>query len=205
MAPGNLGRSGTLAGAVLGAAMLAAASIVPTVAARAGEVSCDGFALGYDGEAKSKKCAVEDSSTGQLESQTKTLEVLDHAYSIFVTYDHTGFRTYIPAQSAMEILARERGFTHKTPLGTSRQIGGLDTIAFRGIPTGKSYELYCAYFVRYSGNPGNYEFDYGPGAKNAVRGIYCADPGFLTAAQQGDGFYDLVAQVIGRLKLPNGD
>jgi photosynthetic reaction center L subunit len=111
MAPGNLGRSGTLAGAVLGAAMLAAASIVPTVAARAGEVSCDGFALGYDGEAKSKKCAVEDSSTGQLESQTKTLEVLDHAYSIFVTYDHTGFRTYIPAQSAMEILARERGFT----------------------------------------------------------------------------------------------
>jgi len=63
----------------------------------------------------------------------------------------------------------------------------------------------CAIFSRYSGNPGNYEFDAGPGYPNRVVGYYCAPPGFLTPPQRGDGFYGLVETALGRLKLPPAD
>jgi hypothetical protein len=172
--------------------------------ALAGEVSCDGFALGYDGEAKKKTCTVEDNSSANLELETKILDVSDQTFSLWVTYDHAGMRTYIPFRSITEILHRS-SFSNVEPLGVSRHIQGFDVVAFTGVPKGENYKLTCALFARYTGNAGNYEFDGGPGTRNATMGMYCTDPGFLTPAQQKEGFYTVAEQVIAKLRLPPTD
>jgi hypothetical protein len=172
--------------------------------ALAGEVSCDGFALGYDGEAKKKTCTVQDNSSANLEMETKILDVSGQTFALWVSYDHAGMRTYIPFRSITEIL-RSTSFSHVEPLGVSRHIQGFDVIAFNGVPKGQNYELTCALFSRYTGSAGNYEFDGGPGTRNATTGMYCADPGFLTPAQQKEGFYTVAEQVIAKLHLPSGD
>jgi hypothetical protein len=173
--------------------------------ALAGQVSCDGFALGYDGEAKKKTCTVEDNSTANLEMETKVLDVLDQTFSLWVAYDHAGMRTYIPSHSVTELLRGNSSFSHVEPLGVSRHIRGFDVIAFNGVQKGQNFELTCALFARYTGSAGNYEFDGGPGTRNATMGIYCADPGFLTPAQEKEGFYTVVEQVIAKLRLPPVD
>ncbi len=185
------------------AGLAGALALVPC--AGAGEVSCDGFALGYDGEAKQKTCKVEDTSTGDLTSEAKVLDVLDHAFSLNLVYEHTGFRTYLPARSPTALLKELSGFDRITPIGSERHLRGFDVIAFDATPRGEAYVLLCALFVRYSGNPGNYELPGGPGAKDAVRGVYCAEPGFLPPSEQGQGFYTVVDQTIARLRLPPAD
>jgi len=170
----------------------------------AGEVSCDGFALGYDGEAKKKTCTVEDNSSANLELETKVLRVSGQTFSLWVSYDHAGMRTYIPSHSVEELL-RGFSFTNVQQLGVVRHLQGFEVIAFSGIPKGDNFLVTCALFARYTGNPGNYEFDGGPGTRNATMGIYCADPGFLTPAQQKEGFYDVANEVLGKLKVPPAD
>jgi hypothetical protein len=183
-------------------AIVLAAAIAAAAPALAGEVSCSGFALGYDGPAKKTTCRSEDDSTGSMESRTDEIEVIDQAFNLWVSYHHTGLRTYIPSHTVMELL-RGSSFAQVEVLGISRSVRGFDTVAFTTVPSGKNYKLLCALFARYSGNPGNYEFDGGPGTRNAVIGTYCADPGFLTPAQQGDGFYGVVEQTISKLRLPS--
>ena len=51
--------------------------------ALAGEVPCDGVALGYDGEAKKKTCLVEDNSSANLELETKVLDVSGQTFYLF--------------------------------------------------------------------------------------------------------------------------
>ncbi|MFI5016783.1 MAG: hypothetical protein ACHQHK_02445 [Dongiales bacterium] len=186
-------------GLAMAAWLIAAAG--PTLA---GEVPCDGFALGYDGEAKKKTCSVEDNSTADLELETKVLRVSDQTFSLWVSYDHAGMRTYIPSHSVTELL-HSFSFTNVQQLGVSRHIRGFDVVAFTGVPKGDNFLLTCALFARYTGNPGNYEFDGGPGTRNATMGIYCADPGFLTPAEEKEGFYNVAEQVIAKLKLPPVD
>jgi len=171
----------------------------------AGEVSCDGFALGYDGTAKKKTCTVEDNSTGDMEVETKVLDVTDQTFSLWVTYDHTGMRTYIPSHPVTDLLRGSTSFSHVEPWGVSRNVRGFDVIAFNAVPKGQNFEMTCAMFVRYTGNPGNYEFDGGPGTRNATMGMYCADPGFLTPEQEKTGFYNVVDKVIAKLRLPPED
>ena len=44
---------------------------------------------------------------------------------------------------------------------------------------------------------------YGPtDYRNLIIGVYSAEPGFLSPQQEKSGFYDVVEQVIGRLRLP---
>ena len=190
-------------GLVVTAWLVAVALVAAGGPALAGEVSCDGFALGYDGPAKKKTCTVQDNSTADLELETKTLDVTDQTFSLWVTYNHAGMRTYIPAHSVTDLLRSFSSFTHVEQWGVSRNIRGFDVVAFNGVPKGVKYELTCALFARYSGNPGNYEFDGGPGTRNATTGMYCVDPGFLSPAEEKTGFYDVVEHVIARLHLPS--
>jgi hypothetical protein len=192
-------------GLALTAWLVAGALIARAGPAFAGEVSCDGFALGFDGPAKKKTCTVEDNSTADLELETKILDVTDQTYSLWVTYDHAGMRTYIPAHSVTDLLRGSSSFTHVEQWGVSRSIRGFDVVAFNGVLKGANYELTCGLFARYSGNPGNYEFDGGPGTRNATTGLYCADPGYLSPAQEKTGFYDVVEKVIAKLHLPSED
>jgi len=175
--------------------------LAATLPARAGTVSCSDFVLGYNGQAKKKTCTVEDTSTGNLESESKTFEASDHDYTLWLTYHHAGLRTYIPSRSVQELLGGSN-FSQVEPWGESQNIQGFDVLAFDGVPSGEQYKITCAIFARYYGNPGNYEFDAGPGTRNALIGIYCADPGYLTAEQRQAGFYNVVGQVIGKLRLP---
>jgi len=180
----------------------AAAWLLATTATGfAGQVSCDGFALGYDGSAEKKTCLDENTSTGDMTSEMKELRVHDHGSYLAVAYETTGTRTYLPFHSPRELL-HVSSFTDVQTWGPSRKIGEFDTIAFTGAPAGHDVQLACALFVRYSGNPGNHELNGGPGAKDAVRGVYCATPASLTPAQQKDGFYSVVEQVLGKLTIP---
>jgi hypothetical protein len=197
------GMGGSIVNRPIGVGVALAVWLAAGIAA-AGEVSCEGFVLGYDGPAKKKVCAAEDTSTGNLESQSKTLQVTDQTFSLFVSYDHTGMRTYIPSHPVEDLL-RDSSFTHVQKWGVSRNIRGFQVIAFNGVGKGDDFELTCALFARYTGNPGNYEFDAGPGTRNAVIGVYCADPGFLTPAQQKEGFYGVIDGMIARLRLPPAD
>src|SRR5215475_12762133 len=59
--------------------LLAAAWLsLSATTAFAGEVSCDGFALGYDGPAEKKTCLTENTWNVDTTSETKVLGVHDH-------------------------------------------------------------------------------------------------------------------------------
>jgi len=61
----------------------------------AGEVSCEGFELGYDGEAKAKTCETRDHSTDDKEYKVKFLDVVDQTFDLWVIYFHTSAGTTI--------------------------------------------------------------------------------------------------------------
>lgn len=184
--------------------LLAAAWLSLSAAtAFAGEVSCDGFALGYDGPAEKKTCLTENTSTGDASAETKVLRVHDHDAYLSVAYEAAGTRTYLPFHSPRELL-HVSSFMDVQTWGPARQIGDFNTIAFNAVPAGGKSELACALFLRYSGNlpAGKVEYDAGPGAKDVVRGVYCALPASLTPDQQKEGFYTVAEQVIGKLSVP---
>ena len=81
----------------------------------------------------------------------------------------------------------------------SRFIGGLEVVAFNAVDKGDDYEMICAMFVRYYGQPSVYNVG---GAKNTIYGVYCAEPGMLTPDQQGTGFYAVMDEVIAKIRLP---
>src|SRR5262249_16945897 len=142
-----------------------------------------------------------DQSYADTSMESKSLDVDDQTFSLWVAYYHAQGRTYIPSHPIEELL-HGLTFSQVQQLGVSRKDRGFDVIAFDGVPSGANFVLTCALFARYTGNPGNYEFDAGPGSKNLTMGVYCADPGFLAPAQQKEGFYDVVDKVIAKLHLP---
>ena len=100
------------------------------------------------------------------------------------------------------MLAESDIFTHVRRLGVSRFIKSFDVLAFNGVVKGTNYERPCGYFARYFGM----DTTYGPtDFRNLIIGVYCAEPGFLSPQQEKSGFYDVVEQVIGKLRLPPTD
>ena len=115
-----------------------------------------------------------------------------------VTYRHAGSGTFFHRRPVEQLLARS-SFKHVQKWGVSRFIGGLEVVAFNAVDKGDDYEMTCAMFARYYGQPGVYN---GGGVKNAIYGIYCAEPGMLTPDQQGIGFYAVMDEVIAKIRLP---
>jgi len=164
----------------------------------AGEVSCEGFILGYDGEAKSKTCSAKDNTDHDLVWETKDIDVVDQTFSLWVRYRHAGTGTYFHRRSIEELLAGT-SFTHVQKWGVSRFIGGMEVVAFNGVDKGDDYEMTCAMFARYYGQANVYNVS---GTKDTIYAIYCAEPGMLTPDQQGTGFYAVMDQVIAKIRLP---
>ena len=182
----------------LAAAWLAAFSLP----AFADEVSCEGFVLGFDGEAKRMTCETKDVSTAAKEYESSTIEVADQTFWLWVSYYHTRNDTIIHPTSVDRWLAQTHDFTHVQKLGVSRHLGGFEVVAFNGVAEGEKYVSSCGFFARYYGRANSY----GAGVfRNLIEGIYCAEPGFLTPEQENTGFYHVVEQVIGKLRLPQTD
>ena len=178
------------------AAAWMAASSLP---AFAGKVSCEGFELAYDGEAKAKACESSDHSGNDKQYEVKSLDVVDQTFELWVIHFHTGAGTIVHRRTADHLLAETDIFTHVRRLGVSRFIKGFDVVAFNGVVKGTNYERACGFFSRYFGM----DTTYGPtDFRNLIIGVYCAEPGFLSPQQEKSGFYDVVEQVIGKLRLP---
>lgn len=182
----------------LAAAWLAAFSLP----AFADEVSCEGFVLGFDGDVKKMTCETKDVSTAAKEYESSTIEVADQTFWLWVSYYHTTNDTIIHPISVDRWLAQTHDFTHVQKLGISRHLGGFEVIAFNGVADGEKYVSSCGFFVRYF----DQATSYGAGVfRKLIQGLYCAEPGFLTPEQENTGFYDVMEQVIGKLRLPKND
>jgi len=168
----------------------------------AGKVSCEGFELDYDGEAKAKTCETRDHAGDGKQYDVKFLDVRDQTFELWVIHFHTAPGTIIHRRTADRLLADSDIFTHVRRLGVSRFIKSFDVLAFNGVVKGTNYERPCGYFARYFGM----DTTYGPtDFRHLIIGVYCAAPGFLSPQQDNSGFYDVVEQVIGKLRLPAMD
>ena len=173
--------------------------------ALAGEVPCDGFVLGYEGEVKHRKCTEERNASGMTAVEVKQGYFADHAFFILVVYVKSDWRTYLPMRTLQQLVLDGGLFSRTADWQPKRSVRGFEAAAFKGLVAQDGSLLDCAIFSRYFGNPGNYEFTGGPGYPNHLEGYYCAEPGFLTPAQHGDGFYGLVESAIAKLRLPPTD
>jgi hypothetical protein len=157
----------------LAAAWMAAFSLP----AFAGKVSCDGFELGYDGEAKTTTCETHDHAIDDRDYKVESLSVVDQTFELWVIYFHTAAGTIIPRFPADHLLAESDIFTHVRRLGVSRFIKSFDVVAFNGVVKGTNYDRACGFFSRYFGM----DTTYGPtDFRNLIIGVYCAEPGFLS-------------------------
>jgi len=165
-------------------------------------VSCDGFALGYDAPALQKTCEYGETSRGQTSWKTSRLQQRGDTYRLEVTYLQSGFRTYMVGHSVTEELGQlaASGFQHVVTIGDARNMRGFEAIAFNADEA--NARMTCGLFVRFSGNPGNYEFPGGPGSKNRTWGLYCSRQEYLSQPERGEGFYGLLEQVIAKLHVP---
>ena len=110
--------------------LVAVALVAAGGPALAGEVSCDGFALGYDGEAKAKTCESHDHSSDDKQYEVKSLDVVDQTFELWVIYFHTAAGTIVHHRTADHLLAESDIFTHVRRLGVSRFIKSFDVLAF---------------------------------------------------------------------------
>ena len=106
----------------------------------AGKVSCEGFELGYDGEAKAKTCESHDHSGDDKQYDVKFLDVVDQTFELWVIHFRTAPGTIIHRRTADRLLAESDIFTHVRRLGVSRFIKSFDVVAFNGVVKGANYE-----------------------------------------------------------------
>jgi len=166
-------------------------------------VSCDGFALGYDGQAHQRKCMTAEVSDGTQTMKSQELIVIDQRFFLLVNFIDSGYRTYLSERSLPDMAEDGKLFRSTTDWQQKQSILGLDVAAFTGVLKGTQSDNECAIFSRYSGNPGNqYDSSLGPAYKKHVVGYYCVVPDSLTPAQQAEGFYPLVQAVLAKLRLP---
>src|SRR5215813_11808011 len=105
------------------AAAWTAAFLLPALPALAAEVPCEGFVLGYDGDAKNRVCKTGSSSTRDGEYETKAIEVTDQTFALYLTYYHTIEDTILYPFTADSWLEKTHSFTHVQKLGVSRHLG----------------------------------------------------------------------------------
>jgi hypothetical protein len=197
---GDAMRGGKLLPALL---ILAAAVSLPARAQEPVAVSCDGFVIGYDGPAKQKGCVVVDVEQGPQTYKSSQLTVIDHTFFILMYYIESGFRSYLPEHGLREMTNSSNVFAQTGDWQAQRTIQGFEAAVFTGVLKGRQIPSICAVISRYSGTPGrDVDQSLGPGYKDHLTAYYCAVAESLTPEQQGAGFYELVRDVIGRLRVP---
>ena len=66
----------------------------------AGKVSCEGFELDYDGEAKAKTCETRDHAGDDKQYDVKFLDVVDQTFELWVIHFRTASGTIIHRRTA---------------------------------------------------------------------------------------------------------
>jgi hypothetical protein len=172
--------------------------------ARAGdmkEVSCSTIALKYSGDAKETKCLYYDDVGNQTEAIVQRLIVKTGTSELIVSHTASKFRTYLPMRSLRSMI--DGGYFSDTDNWQAEtKYAGFDIAAFNGYESSGSQPVLCAAFARYSGNPGNYEFDDGVGYKNVAEGIYCAFSGQAALINPIDNFYRVVEDALSKMQFP---
>jgi len=172
--------------------------------ARAGdmkEVSCSTIALKYSGDAKETKCLYYDDVGNQTEAIVQRLIVKMDTSELIVSHTASKFRTYLPMRSLRSMI--DGGYFSDTDNWQAEmKYAGFDIAAFNGYESSGSQPVLCAAFARYSGNPGNYEFDDGVGYKNVAEGIYCAFSGQAALINPIDNFYRVVEDALSKVQFP---
>src|SRR5215470_15102952 len=119
---GVMGRSGWVGLAVVTWLVLTGASI----AARADEITCDGFALGYDGEAAIRKCSEARIVRGMSAVEVQQAIFADHSFLILIVYAKSEGRTYLPLRTPRELVDDGKLFSQTTAWKLQRSLRGFD-------------------------------------------------------------------------------
>jgi hypothetical protein len=190
--------------AILAALALSAAALTKT--ASAGDlkvVDCNGFDLVYDDRSPNTKCFTVEDSGVQVSTKVDRIVVVTSSYELIFTYVAGGHRTYLPIETLQKQVDNAKFFSDTDAWLPERKYDGFDIAVFSGTVKDGEPPVNCAIFARYSGEPGNYEFDGGPGYKNLAQGLYCALSGDAVLMNPPDNFYRVVETVIGKLHMPN--
>ena len=183
--------------------------VVLTVVAAAGparagdmkEVSCNTIQLKYSGDARETKCLYYDDVGNQTEVVTQRIVVKTGTSELIVSHTASKFRTYLLLHP-LRTLIEGAYFSDTDNWQAETKYAGFDIAAFNGYESSGSQPVLCAAFARYSGNPGNYEFDDGVGYKNLAEGIYCAFSGQAALINPIDNFYHVVEDALSKVQFP---
>jgi hypothetical protein len=185
--------------------MAVLAPFLPNNSARANDlakVSCDGFALGYDGEADSKICMTADAAKGRGEGNFSQLQVKTKQVFLLVQYTEAKFLNYIPYRPLRDYVTMNKSFgpiSDWEPLPDSR---GYHVAEFQAALSGKNGNIVCAVFTQFRvPAAGHYEYEDGPGYREAVIGYYCPQDQFPSTEAGSDWMKDL-NDALGRIRTP---
>lgn len=191
---------------LLALSFIGLASLMCPAALRAQEpqsVPCDGFVIGYGGEAKQRSCVIVKVDQGTDTYKSSQLTVIDHTFFILMYYVESGYKAYLPQHSLQEMTDDSRIFSGAGRWQEPQNIQGFEVAVFDGVLKGRDLPSLCAVYSRYSGDPGNMiDQSRGPGFKNHLVGYYCAVTDSVPPEQQGSGFYAVVKDVIAKLQVP---
>jgi hypothetical protein len=165
------------------------------------DVSCSSIELKYDGPATTTKCLQLDQIGNQTEADVQRIIVHTSSSELVVTYVASKFRTYLPEHPLRHIIESEF-FQDTDNWQAEHKYAGFDVAAFNGYDKPGDPPFLCAGFARFSGSPGNYEFDDGPGYKILAEGIYCVSSGAAALTNPVDNFYRIVDGVLEEVHFP---
>ena len=173
----------------------------PACAGEMKEVSCNTIALKYSGEARETKCLYYDDVGNQTEAVVQRIIVKFDTSELIVSHTAGRFRTYLPIQP-LRGTVNGQYFSDTDNWQPETKYAGFDIAAFNGYESSGSQPVLCAAFARYSGNPGNYEFDAGVGYRNLAEGIYCAFSGQAALINPIGNFYRVVEDALSKTQFP---
>jgi hypothetical protein len=193
----------SLLGAAVAAAIGASTILLGATHAEAGEmkeVSCSAIEMKYTGGGDIA-CYSYDDQGNQTEAVTQRIVVKTHSSEFVVSYTASKFKTYL-LMRPLRSLVEGQYFADTDNWQLSTKYAGFEIAAFNGYESSGSTPVLCAAFARFSGNPGNYEFDSGVGYKNLADGIYCALSGQAALINPIDNLYRVVEDALGKVAFP---
>jgi hypothetical protein len=118
-----------------------------------------------------------------------------------ISYTASKFKTYLLMRPVRSIVEGQY-FSDTDNWQPSTKYAGFEIAAFNGYKSSGSTPVLCAAFARFSGNPGNYEFDAGVGYKNLADGIYCAFSGQAALINPIDNLYRAAEDALAKVTFP---
>lgn len=182
--------------------MSVAATFNIASAASMKEVDCSVLDLKYEAPATKVRCLQLDDVGNQTEVKIERIVATNESSELIFTHYASKFRTYLRLTPLQNTIESEGYFSAIENWQTPEKYAGFDISAFNGVQKSGDAPALCAGFARFSGSPGNYEFDNGPGYKNLDDGIYCVFSGNTGLFNPIENFYRVVEDKISKVNIP---